>query len=183
MSGPRPKLFGAPSFPNAACLPANSSVEAQRAAWDLFFGPGGERPREAAYREAEAKALCRTCPHLADCRTWAIGNPDAIGDTQAPFPNRTSATHVGQIIGGLSFPERHAIREGRPAPVRLAIVPREPAGNGRRGEIEHGTSPGYSAHLRRGEKPCDECKAARNKARRESQEWARRRERARQATA
>jgi WhiB family redox-sensing transcriptional regulator len=37
----------------------------------LFFAPAGERPEARAVREAQARAVCRSCAALADCRDWA----------------------------------------------------------------------------------------------------------------
>lgn len=40
----------------------------------LFFAPPGERPEARAVREAQARAVCRTCTVLGDCRSWAREN-------------------------------------------------------------------------------------------------------------
>ena len=37
----------------------------------LFFAPAGERPEARATREEQARAVCRVCPALMDCRDWA----------------------------------------------------------------------------------------------------------------
>ena len=37
----------------------------------LFFAPAGERPEARATREAQARAVCRSCEALVDCRAWA----------------------------------------------------------------------------------------------------------------
>ena len=37
----------------------------------LFFAPAGERPEARATREVQARAVCRACPALAECRDWA----------------------------------------------------------------------------------------------------------------
>jgi WhiB family transcriptional regulator, redox-sensing transcriptional regulator len=42
-------------------------------AW-LFFGPDGERPAERASREAEAKAICASCPVRAECLDYALSH-------------------------------------------------------------------------------------------------------------
>jgi hypothetical protein len=173
-AGRRAFLGDVPAMPNAACK-GTGTIASAKERLALFFGPPGERPREAGHREAEAKAICQRCPHLDECRRWALVNPDDVGDTHTPHSLRDSPTYVGQIIGGLTFVERYAIREGRPVPVRLRIVPREPEGNGRRGDINHGTSGGYSTHVRRGEVPCDDCKRERNRVRRENHESTKRR--------
>ncbi len=40
----------------------------------LFFAPPGERPEARAVRESQARAICRTCPVLLECRDWARDN-------------------------------------------------------------------------------------------------------------
>ena len=40
----------------------------------LFFAPAGERPEARAVREAQARAVCRTCPVMTECRQWARQN-------------------------------------------------------------------------------------------------------------
>jgi WhiB family redox-sensing transcriptional regulator len=37
----------------------------------LFFAPPGERPEARTVREAQARAVCRTCDVLQHCRDWA----------------------------------------------------------------------------------------------------------------
>jgi WhiB family redox-sensing transcriptional regulator len=37
----------------------------------LFFAPAGERPEARAVRESQARAVCHSCPALAECRDWA----------------------------------------------------------------------------------------------------------------
>jgi WhiB family redox-sensing transcriptional regulator len=37
----------------------------------LFFGPPNERPPSRLRREAAAKAICRSCPVLEQCREYA----------------------------------------------------------------------------------------------------------------
>lgn len=46
----------------------------------MFFHPEGERGHERLRREQRAKALCRTCPVLVECRTHAlrVGEPYGI---------------------------------------------------------------------------------------------------------
>ena len=39
---------------------------------DLFFHPEGERGPSRSNREAAAKAICRTCPVLTECREYAM---------------------------------------------------------------------------------------------------------------
>ena len=167
----RQQLSG-PELPDAACR-GDGTIRSARQQLALFFGQPGERPREAAEREIKAKAICATCPHLDECRRWAIDNPDTIGDTQAPHDNRTSATYVGQIIGGTAFTDRYAIRSGRAVQRRKleAVRPdRRPLP-----PIVHGTVAGFAAHVRRGETPCEACRTERNSERTRSRESPRRR--------
>ncbi|MGV0635822.1 WhiB family transcriptional regulator [Mycolicibacillus trivialis] len=65
---------------HGACRGADSSV---------FFHPDGERGTERLLREQRAKALCRTCPVLAECRAHALRVAEPYG-----------------IWGGLSESER-----------------------------------------------------------------------------
>jgi WhiB family redox-sensing transcriptional regulator len=37
----------------------------------LFFAPPGERPEARAVREASARAVCRSCEVVSECREWA----------------------------------------------------------------------------------------------------------------
>src|SRR3954453_8391795 len=37
----------------------------------LFFAPPGERPEARAVREAQARAVCRSCEVVRNCRDWA----------------------------------------------------------------------------------------------------------------
>jgi WhiB family transcriptional regulator, redox-sensing transcriptional regulator len=41
---------------------------------DLFFAPAGERPEARVVREGQARAICRSCPVLLECRDWAREN-------------------------------------------------------------------------------------------------------------
>jgi WhiB family transcriptional regulator, redox-sensing transcriptional regulator len=46
----------------------------------LFFGPNRFEPkRERLAREAEAKAICSTCPCLAACREYALSAGELYG--------------------------------------------------------------------------------------------------------
>jgi WhiB family redox-sensing transcriptional regulator len=61
----------------------------------FFFHPEGERGAARVRREARAKAVCRRCPVLADCRQHAL-------TVQEPYG----------IWGGMSESERdRAVRE------------------------------------------------------------------------
>jgi WhiB family redox-sensing transcriptional regulator len=73
---------------------------------DLFFHPEGERgPRKAA-RDAAAKAVCGTCPVLAQCREHALRVREPYG-----------------VWGGLTEDEREAIFAGEaPAPSLMPVA-------------------------------------------------------------
>src|SRR3954464_11708868 len=40
----------------------------------LFFAPPGERPGAGAVREPQARAVCRNCRVMGECREWARQN-------------------------------------------------------------------------------------------------------------
>lgn len=56
----------------------------------VFFSPEGERGRARLKREHRAKALCRECPVLTQCRTHALEIAEPFG-----------------VWGGLSEADRH----------------------------------------------------------------------------
>lgn len=63
----------------------------------LFFGPNQFEPkRERLEREAEAKAICRTCPALQLCREYALSSGEIYG-----------------VWGGLGEADRRAIMDRR----------------------------------------------------------------------
>lgn len=45
----------------------------------MFFHPEGERGHDRQRREQRAKALCRTCPVLVECRTHALRVGESYG--------------------------------------------------------------------------------------------------------
>jgi len=59
---------------------------------EMFFHPEGERGPRRRNRETAAKAVCNTCPVLAQCRAHALAVREPYG-----------------IWGGLSEEEREAI--------------------------------------------------------------------------
>ena len=66
-----------------------------------FFVPDGERRTDQALRESQAKAVCRLCPVIQQCRHYARAVGEDVG-----------------VWGGLSAGERHVIlahRAHRPA--------------------------------------------------------------------
>lgn len=72
---------------HGSCRGADSSV---------FFHPDGERGRARAQRENRAKAICLSCPVLAQCRRHALSVGEPYG-----------------IWGGMSESERDAVIRGR----------------------------------------------------------------------
>lgn len=63
---------------------------------DVFYHPDGERGRARWRREAQAKAICRGCPVLSQCREHALAVAEPYG-----------------IWGGLNEGERNDILRGR----------------------------------------------------------------------
>lgn len=80
----------------------------------------------------EAKAVCRACDVQVECLLAALNNTEKHG-----------------IWGGKSERERRAIQRGQP------VAPPQP-----RQPPKCGTNSGYEGHRKRGEVPCDDCKAA-----------------------
>ena len=60
---------------------------------DQFFNPDAERGQAKRTREARAKAICATCPVIAQCLDWALSVGEPYG-----------------VWGGLSAAERHEVR-------------------------------------------------------------------------
>lgn len=61
---------------------------------DLFFNPDFERGRPKRTRENGAKAVCRSCPVMAQCLNWALTVGEPYG-----------------IWGGTTPAERHELRD------------------------------------------------------------------------
>ena len=59
---------------------------------ETFYHPAGERWHRRSQRIAQAKAVCRTCPVITECATWALTTREPYG-----------------VWGGLSEEERAAI--------------------------------------------------------------------------
>ena len=74
---------------------------------DLFFHPEGERGPRRSGRESAAKAVCATCPVLAQCRAHALATREPYG-----------------VWGGLSETEREDVwtAERRGSRQRLAAA-------------------------------------------------------------
>lgn len=96
----------------------------------------------AAYADiiTEAKDTCGSCTVREQCLAWAMDTRDGYA-----------------ILGGLTPDERTALRRR----LNRSDRPRTPK------PIDHGTTGGYHAHLRRGESPCEACKEAKVAYRRE----------------
>lgn len=67
-----------------------------------FFHPEGERGPARTRRETGAKAVCRSCPVLVQCRRHALTVHEPFG-----------------VWGGLSESEREALARGAARPVAL----------------------------------------------------------------
>jgi len=100
---------------------------------ELFFPLGTTGP--AAAQAEEAKAVCRRCPAMNICLTWALTTGQDFG-----------------VWGGHSEDERRAIK--RRAARKTAATPRQPA--------RCGTPAGYEKHVRDHSTICGPCRAARN---------------------
>lgn len=73
---------------------------------DIFFHPEGERGPARAARERAAKAICATCPVIAQCAAHALSVREPYG-----------------IWGGLSEDEREDIYNSKKsAPVAVPVV-------------------------------------------------------------
>ena len=94
---------------------------------------------------ADARDVCDTCPVLAACRTYALGNP-----AEAAFG----------VWGGMTEGERAAL-------LRLRVPrdpdhPRQPRKTGRP-RAECGTAAAYDRHIKHHERACDPCRAAKRR--------------------
>lgn len=67
---------------------------------ELFFHPYGEREPSRSRRERAALAICRTCPVLAECRSYALAAREPYG-----------------VWGGLTETDRAELLAGRSAPL------------------------------------------------------------------
>lgn len=79
----------------------------------------------------QAARVCETCPVKAECLQWALDHDEPFG-----------------MWGGLHPEQRRRLQLGA-RPLGRRPTP-----------INHGTPGGYMQHRRRGEQPCDECRAA-----------------------
>lgn len=67
---------------------------------ELFFHPYGEREPSRSRRENQALAICRSCPVLERCRSYALAAREPYG-----------------VWGGLTETDRIELLAGRRAPV------------------------------------------------------------------
>jgi WhiB family redox-sensing transcriptional regulator len=64
----------------------------------IFYHPENERGPSRRRREQQAKQICRACPVLTDCLSWALAARDPYG-----------------VWGGLSPEEREALLTSKSA--------------------------------------------------------------------
>ena len=99
---------------------------------DLFFPKRGD-----SITARSAQAVCATCPVAEQCLEFAI----EVGETEG-------------IWGGLSG------RQMREEKRRRAGGRKGPKPGSTLKPIRHGTDAGFTAHYRRGERPCQSCREA-----------------------
>jgi hypothetical protein len=92
-----------PDFPQAACRGDHDPFDLQ----DV-----GEPRRDVDARHQDAIAICGRCPHLAECREWAINSH---------FDARNI---VGPVLGGMTSTERNRYRRknGIPTPEIVTVL-------------------------------------------------------------
>jgi len=66
-----------------------------------FFHPEGERGSSRRKRDDDAKAICRTCPVIIDCRNHALATHEPYG-----------------VWGGMTEEERREFMEKNPDAIR-----------------------------------------------------------------
>lgn len=106
---------------HGACTPATQH---------LFFPPPGSDGHAA-------KAICATCPVIAECLDYALSAGERHG-----------------VWGGLTEAERERLRRATGRKRRRVVPP----------EFGCGTDAAHRRHLRHGEKPCEPCKQASKRA-------------------
>ena len=94
---------------------------------DVMFAPGARKDGTMA-----AKAICRTCPHIEPCRAHAHAVAEPYGVWGGEGPRTRFATLRNTVRGDVVAPPRRAV----------AVC---------------GTTGGWSAHKKRGERPCRAC--------------------------
>ena len=118
---------------------------------ELFFAADGMRTTDRRRREAEAKAICDTCPVQPHCRQYAL-NYRLIG-----------------VWGATSDEDREQIRQKQRKATPINQRTRLKPATTRAG---CGTANGHRNHDRNGEKRCDPCEAARLQAKEAASEVA-----------
>lgn len=101
--------------------------------------------------------MCVTCSHPDDLHVLSVAIPAGFTGWLYPHPDHDHHVVVTLTPAG-------ARDDTVPGPIPSTAPTQSlrhgpPPGYGSK-PIAHGTIGGYSTHLRRGETPCDECKAA-----------------------
>ena len=65
---------------------------------DFFFHPDNERGRAKRVREDNAKAVCATCPVMAECLQWALD----VGEPYGIWGGKSAAERL-ELRGGVSY--------------------------------------------------------------------------------
>jgi WhiB family transcriptional regulator, redox-sensing transcriptional regulator len=85
---------------------------------NLFFAPAGERPEARVVREGEARAICRSCPVLLECREWARENREyGFWGGESEEERAAAGFRVDMPVGRVA---RYPKGDGRP------VTPRTP---------------------------------------------------------
>jgi WhiB family redox-sensing transcriptional regulator len=86
----------------------------------LFFAPPGERPEARAVREASARAVCRACPALADCRDWAREHREyGFWGGESEEERAAAGFRVDMPVGRVA---RYPRGEGKPVNPRVSRI-------------------------------------------------------------
>jgi WhiB family redox-sensing transcriptional regulator len=86
----------------------------------LFFAPPGERPEARAVREAGARAVCRACPALADCRDWAREHREyGFWGGESEEERAAAGFRVDMPVGRVA---RYPRGEGKPVNPRISQI-------------------------------------------------------------
>ena len=75
---------------------------------DTFFHPPGERNHARSDRIAKAKAICRQCPAISECRQHALSVREPYG-IWGGLSEEERARHLG--LQSLRYPARTTITE------------------------------------------------------------------------
>lgn len=104
-----------------------------------LWHPDGPSRKVREKQEAQAKAVCNTCPVRDQCLEHALKDAEPHG-----------------IWGGLTVRERKQVARERANGERRMPAHMRPQ------PINHGTHAGYATHRRRGEEACEACRDAHN---------------------